>query len=188
MNKILRIAGLLLSSGFFFIGSCTCSVIAGMELFSHLDARNISIGDTPTPHIIVLAEHIKNPNEIKLIDISGLRNFEKTNMNYSYLISDPKGIIKKDKIERIEFTSQFVSPLKQLVEIKYANGNNWRNGYFYTKYYAEDNKITLLYSRSKTFDHMFAAIPFALGCSVILFIIGKSILKFLKQRNPDGLT
>ena len=189
-NYLLRVCAWILGSALFFPFSCTGALIVGTHIYIESDARDLSKGDKPHSRCYVIASTPEtNGAQVpislsyikpSLYDISELCGSEFTGIDtsgYSFLLPDAEGEIREGKWTRYMYRVTSVSPKKQIIQVQYSDDDV--TAIF--RYIAEENRIEPLYSKLAAPGYMFAAIPYAWGFAIILYLVGKLLRRKYKK-------
>ncbi len=177
---IIRIIAVILGSAWFLPVSCTIGMVAGPIVISKIDAREVEKGEELHPLFKVVVgdgtaigreelqsmlHQIKEDEDHMYADSSSKPNY--------FLVSKPSGSFENEssifKYQVIEDSGE-----EQLIELieEYKDGDNTIR----SRYRAQRTSITPLSTRMYYFGYMFTSIPFVLGGTLCLFIIGRLLL------------
>jgi hypothetical protein len=172
-----RIAIVVLSSGWFFLASCTGGLLVGTRIVSLVDARDAISGETMHSHFSVLAWSQEDDSPYRVMDLSeavrgkemagtflmpqSAGSFDTRDSNYSYTVIEERGA-------------------GQIIEVveAYKDGDNT----IWSRYEATRTTVTPISSRMFYFGYAFAAMPYAIGFAFFLYLVGR----VLAYRNRDS--
>jgi hypothetical protein len=172
-----RTAIVVLSSGWFFLASCTTGMIVGLPLAAKLDARDAASGDTMHSQFSVVIESATGEEPFGAVHLRALERLEDYSGNY--LLSRPNGSFET---EDSEYTFEVLEETDagQVIEVveAYKDGDNT----IWSRYRATGSSLTPISSRMMYFGYGFAAFPYAFGFAFVLYMIGR-VIAF---RNPQA--
>ncbi len=182
--RIFRIIALILGSAWFLPVSCAIGVIAGPKVISAIDAREAEKGEELHPlfKVVVGDETVMGLEELDSLihrikeSDDHMHTDRSAKPNY-FLVSKPGGSFETDssffKYRVIEDSGD-----EQLIELieEYKDGDNTIR----SQYRAQKALITPLSTQMYYFGYIFNAIPYVIGGSLCLFIIGRVLLFVLK--------
>jgi len=165
-----RIAIVVLSSGWFFLASCTVGLFTGSRIVALVDARDASSGETMHSQFSVLVWSEENDSPYRVTDLSdAVRGKE---MAGTFLMPQSAGSFDT----RDSDYSYTVIEDVEVVEA-YKDGDNT----IWSRYEATRTTVTPISSRMFYFGYAFAAMPYAIGFAFFLYLFGR----VLGYRNRD---
>lgn len=182
--RIIRIIAVITGSAWFLPVSCTIGVIAGPKVISAIDAREVAKGEELHPlfKVVVGDETVLGLEELDSLIHRIKEGNDHVHANRSakpnyFLVSKSRGSFETDssifKYRVIEDSGdeQFI----ELIE-EYKDGDNTVR----SRYRAQKASITPLSTQMYYFGYIFNAIPYVIGGSLCLFIIGRVLLFALR--------
>lgn len=177
MSALHKLA-LLLSSGGFFLFSCTGSTFVGVQVIAANDARVYANGDAlhePFEIVIEPGEDGAPFRRIRLDDLDEMRGVE----GFSLLMSGVVGRIGEAPYVT-EFDVLSASETEQVIEVHVSNDDVS----VWNRYTATATTITPISSRMLHPGYMFVSMAYALGIAFAIFFLGK-IMAMLTRASPD---
>lgn len=174
-----RIGIVVLSSGWFFLASCTAGMIVGTRIVAAVDARTASDGDDMHSTFSAVAPSSESDVPFVVLDWADVKRGKE--LAGSYLMPRPYAEIET----RVSYYSYEVleeSQAGQIIEVieKYKDGDNT----IWSRYQATQTSITPISSRMFYFGYAFVAMPYAFGFAFVLYLAGR----VLAYRNRDPAT
>jgi hypothetical protein len=170
-----RTAIVLLSSGWFFLASCTAGTFVGMQVVANLDARDAASGDTMHSVFSVVVESTGEEPfaAVRVRDREGFGEF-----SGDHRLSQPSGRFET-KYSNFRFEVLEDTGAAQVVEVVQSakDGDNT----IFSRYEATASSITPISSRMMYFGYGFAAMPLGFGFAFVLYLVGR-VIAF---RNPQ---
>jgi len=168
-----RIAIVVLSSGWFFLASCTAGMVVGTRIVAAVDARDASEGDEMHSTFSVVAP--SSDEAFTVLDWTDVKRGKE--LVASYLMPRPYAE-KETRDSHYSYEVLEESDARQVIEVieKYKDGDNT----IWSRYEATQTSVTPISSRMFYFGYAFAAIPYALGFAFFLYLVGRVIA----YRNP----
>ena len=170
-----KILVVVASSVWFVPVSCTAGLLAGTNLASLLDARDVSKGDTVHSRFSIVSESSGSETPFVVVKLSDLRNYEKllppdARTTDSYLMSKPSGHMSDDFAD-YSYRVLEETESGQIIEVieAYHDGDNT----IWSRYETTGSTITPQSSRMFYFGYTFAAFPYALGFSFLVYGVGR---------------
>ena len=171
-----RIAIVVLSSGWFFLASCTAGLFTGTRIVALVDARDASSGETMHSQFSVLAWSEENDSPYREMSLSeAVRGKE---MAGTFLMPQSAGSFDTRDSD-YSYTIVEETAAGQIIEVveEYKDGDNT----IWSRYEATGTTITPISSRMFYFGYAFAAMPYAFGFAFFLYLVGR----VLGYRNRD---
>lgn len=170
---IVRIVGLVLSSGLFFPVSCTTATYIGTHILSHLHARDVANGETPYSFFHVLAHRPVTSATVSVLHLAELDQFIQHDETYSFLMQELEGEIKEGDFVLYNYHVTQLDDEKQMIEVNLVGDDTGAT----SRYIAERTQIRPQYSRIFSIGHMIGSLPYAIGFTFILWLTGKYLLR-----------
>jgi hypothetical protein len=180
--RALRTLALLLSSGGFFLVSCSSSLFLGVQVIADSDARDVAGGDQVHEWFEIALAPGDEGQAFKVIELRRLPELQQGGEDYSLLMPASGDSVGEDPY-RIEYTvleqtgSELVGPdegdAEQLIEVYTSNDDvsAW------SRYRATRTTIEPISSRMLHPGYMFASMPWALGIAFAIYFLGKLLLR-----------
>ena len=177
---IIRIIAVILGSAWFLPVSCTIGMIAGPMVISDIDAREVEKGEELHHFFKVvvgdgtamgreefesLIQQIKEDEDHMHVDSPARPNF--------FLVSKPSGSFETES-SILEYQVIEDSGDEQLIELKEVNKDG--DNTIWSRYRAQRASITPLSTKMYCVGYMFNSIPYVIGGTLCLFIIGRVLL------------
>jgi hypothetical protein len=178
MRVMYRLA-LLLSSGGFFLFSCTGSTILGTQMIAANDARVFANGDAlhePFEVVVEPGEDGADFQRAALVEIDALRDLE----GFSLLMSRTSGRIG-EALYTTDYQLLSASETEQIIEVHISTDDVdvW------SRYSATATTITPISSRMLHPGYGFAALAYALAIAFAIFFLGKILAIVTKPAEPE---
>lgn len=178
MKKLFLVVLFVLGSNWFIPVSCTTGNFIGMRFIAKETARDMTRGETPHPRFYVMAEL---PNKkIMPISLSDLDRFRKRNLEAKYLLTESHGVIEEG-IDKWEY-SVIKEGQKQKIAVSYKGEDQSSD----SLYLVDKGIISPLYSKILSPGHMFAALPYAIGFSLLLMFVSRFL--YFRLRKTSSAT
>jgi len=171
-----RIAIVVLGSGWFFLASCTAGMFVGTRVVALVDARDAASGETMHSTFSVVIETTQGDEPFVAVSLGDIERFE--NSSGYYLLSRPSGSFEtRDSDYSFEVLEKTDSG--QIIEVveAYKDGDNT----IWSRYETTGSSIRPISSRMRYFGYVFAAMPYAIGFSFVLYFAGR----ILAYRNRE---
>jgi len=171
-----RIAIVVLSSGWFFLASCTAGLFTGTRIVALVDARDASSGETMHSQFSVLAWSEENDSPYREMSLSeAVRGKE---MAGTFLMPQSAGSFDTRDSD-YSYTVIEETTAGQIIEVveRYKDGDNT----IWSRYEATRTTVTPISSRMFYFGYAFVAMPYAIGFAFFLYLVGR----VLGYRNRD---
>lgn len=174
-----KILIVVLGSVWFFPVGCTAGLFAGTRLASELDARDATRGDPVHSQFSIVSESRYDGEPFLVTRLSSLRRHEESappgSPTSSYLMSQPSGHRSDDSAEYSYIVLEETAS-EQVIEVveSYHDGDNT----IWSRYKATRSTVIPISSRMFYFGYMFSALPFAIGFSLLLYLVSR----YLKHR------
>ncbi len=183
LMSILKLFGLILGSALFFPVSCTTALLVGIEINSHLFARDMSRGDKPRPPFYVLATAATgNISPIELIEVDAY--IGKT-PDVSFLLTQRSGSLAgASRDERFSWRVILSNSNEQLVEVRYYDGDTT----FINRYRAMRYSVSPVSQRMWYHGYMFASFPLAIGFGLLVYWLGRYLRRKYVVRKSQKVT
>ncbi len=177
---IIRIIAVILGSAWFLPVSCTIGMIAGPQVISEIDAREAKKGED-LHHLFKVV--VDDGTAMGIEELESLIHQTKEDEDHIHvnssakpnllLVSKPNGSFETGssifKYQVIEDSGD-----EQLIELieEYKDGDNT----IWSRYRAQRASITPLSTKMYCVGYMFNSIPYVIGGTLCLFIIGRVLL------------
>ena len=172
-----RIAIVVLSSGWFFLASCTGGLMVGTRIVSLVDARDASSGETMHSKFSVLVWSQENDSPYRVMDLSeAVRGKE---MAGTHLMPQSAGSFDT-RDSNYSYTVIEEGEAGQIIEVveAYKDGDNT----IWSRYEATRTTVTPISSRMFYFGYAFAAMPYAIGFAFFLYLVGLVLAHWNRAR------
>ncbi len=180
---LLKVLALILGSAFFFPVSCTTTLVAGIFVIAHLDAREVARGDQVHPGFLFVVEPGENGQPFRSVRLSDLPRLRESGGVYSFLMSKPSGRIDINDYTHLSYRVLENQGSAQVIEVEDKDDDNT----FCCRYRATHADVIPLASRMFYFGYMFGALPFAFGTALGLYGVGRFLCRRLLKEPPSGL-
>ena len=175
-----NILAVIFSSVWFFPVSCTTGLFTGTSLIAEIDSRDVSKGDSVHSRFSIVSESRGSGEAFVVTSLYDLRRYQElfpsdSTDSTSYLMSKPGGE-KSDDTSDYSYKVLEETASGQIIEVveTYHDGDNT----IWSRYKANGSAVIPVSSKMFYFGYMFAAFPYALGFSFIIYGVGR----YLKSR------
>ena len=180
-----RIASVVLGSSWFFLVSCTAGLVVGTQVVSHLDARDVSKGDTLHTKFSIVVPSSNDERPFYVFSLYDLERYEESRgdsdepFTETYLMPQPGGSMD-DGSSHFSYEVIEQKEHSQVIEVMeaYHDGDNT----IWSRYEATRSGFTPISSRMFYFGYMFTAFPYAIGFAVLVYAVGR----YLRHRDRES--
>jgi len=178
LGKFGKFLALVLGSALFFPVSCMTGLVTGIKVVAKLDTREVARGDAVHPDFCFVAEPGVTGEPFQVVSFSRYSEFREAGGAYSFLMAKPGLALDMGPSTFSGATTYSYRVLdeaggEQLIEVVQRDHDGDYSGWY--RYKATKASITPVSSRVNHPGQMFAALPFAFGGALILYVIGRAL-------------
>jgi len=177
--RIVRIILIIIGSALFIPVSCTIGIFSGTLIVASFDSRDVGDGDSVHTLFSVVAKPKNDQEDFWFLSLDQAEQLKESSGPFSFLMSKPTGNIDDGSSV---YTFQVLEDHKkeQIIEVieTYKDGDNT----IWSRYRATEKDIYPVSSRMFYFGYMFNAVPFAFIFSLLLYVIGRILKRYILSK------